>query len=160
MTNESSDYNERTRQRLRFIFEDRAKQVTEYHFGKSASSQTATSVQLLLLLAQKVNYLTAKRIEEVKGIYDLHEYVPYEKLRTEAGRQTIDELLSSLSAHTEALLLELTPDHNVLFTAIYPNQTSPVLRVRDVLIGMDDSLARFIKSSGKGEQLTPKCLIV
>ncbi len=154
------DYAQRVRARLTHIFAKRAELQTKHNFGESASELDHASVQLLLLLTQKVNYLTCKRLEEVKGIYDLHDDVPYEKLRTEAGRQTIDDLLVQLTSDLDGIVLELSPDFDVCFTAMHPTEPSRILKARDILIGMDDTLAQYIRNGGEGEKLTPKCLIL
>lgn len=154
------DYAQHVRERLTFIFAERAKFQTQYHFGESASELKRTSVHLLLLLTQKVNYLTSKSMEEVKGIYDLHDYVPYKKLRTEVGQQTIDDLLVELTSDLEGILLELSPDHDVLLTAVHTTKPSPTLNARNILIGMDDALAQYILKGGDGKKLTPKCQII
>jgi|GEM_PF-4554816 len=153
-------YADRVKQRLTYIFTHRADWQAEYHFGKTVDVHTRTAVMLLLLLAQKVNYLTTKSVEQVKGIYDIHDYVPYEKLRTETGRKTIDDLLAEHTANLDGILLELNPDGDVVFTAVHPVFSTPVMKARDILIGMDDSLAQFIRQGGKGRELTPKCEIV
>ncbi len=154
------DYAQRVRERLTYIFANRAKFQTEYNFGQSASELDYKSVQLLLLLTQKVNYLTCKSLEQVKGIADLHDDVPYEKLRTEAGRQTIDDLLVELTTDLDGIVLELSTDFDVRLAVMHPTKPSRILKARDTLIGMDDTLAQYIRNGGEGEKLTPKCLIL
>ncbi|MBX9879615.1 MAG: hypothetical protein K2Y22_14250 [Candidatus Obscuribacterales bacterium] len=156
---DNRDYAQRVRDRLTDIFDKRATFQTQYHFGATAAELDKTSVLLLLLLTQRVNYLTCENIERVRGIYDLHDYVPYEKLRTEAGKQTIEDLLAEHTTQLDGILLQLDARGDVLFTAVHPTQRSRVIKARDVLIGMDDTLAQYIRKGGQAEALTPKCHI-
>lgn len=153
-------YKNPIRDRIRYSFHKRAAAITEQHFGQSASPETKIEMQLILLLLQKVNYLNCQRVEIVKGIYDLHDAVLYEKLRTESGRRAIDEMLTELTSDLQGVLLSLTPNFEVLFQAIYANKDGPIFRIRDVIISPDDELYQFIRGSGDGTQLTAKCMIV
>lgn len=154
------DYAQRVRDRLTEIITYRAEALTHFRIGATASELDKTSVLLLLLLSQRVNYLTCKNIEHVKGVYDLHDYVPYDKLRTEAGKQTIKDLLEEHTAELDGVVLQLDANGDVLLSAVHPSMPSRVVKARDILIGMDDALAEYIRKGGQAERLTPKCLIL
>lgn len=154
------EYSQRVRERLTEIINYRAEALTHFRIGTTASELDKTSVLLLLLLSQRVNYLTCRHIEQVKGIYDLHDYVPYEKLRTEAGKQAIKDLLAEHTSELDGILLQLTADGDVLLSVVHPTMPSRVVKARDILISMDDALAQYIRKGGQAERLTPKCLIL
>lgn len=154
------DYSERVRERLTNVFAETAKQQTAKHFYTPANELTYRSVLLLLLLVQKMHYVTAKRLDQVKGMYVMHAASPYEKLRTEAGRQTIDNLIAEHTADLQGLCFSATPKGKVLFAAIHSDLPSPIIRVGNILDGLEEfEFAQFIRNGGTGASLSDKCHI-
>jgi len=125
------------------------------------SERTAKAAQLIFLLAQKALFLTDRdRLGGARCLGALHNDAPYQELRSEVGEKTVDEMLTELTVEPTAVLLWRDPNHDVMFQIRY-GEENDVIKVNDILLGLDEVyLGEYIRNGGKGEALTPKCMIL